>query len=96
MVFLSQCDTLCAQVELELINEQEAIFGWNPTVNPTIAAGLTELEPYETFFRTVSDSQRSIQSWYSEPIIGLVPEQVSLTCMRLVSHRIFFYRLGWR
>ena len=64
------------QVELELINEQEVIFGWNPTVNPTIAAGLTELEPYESFFKTVADSQRNIQSWYSEPIINLVPEQV--------------------
>jgi hypothetical protein len=63
------------QVELQLINEQEVIFGWNATVNPTIMSGLIELEPYENFFKTVTDSQHNIHSWYTEPILNLVPEQ---------------------
>ena len=60
--------------ELILINEQEAIFGWNPTVNPDVANGMLDIEPYEALFRAVLNSQNNLESWYSNPMLLLDPE----------------------
>ena len=62
--------------ELKLINEQEEIFGWNPTVNPAVAKGLVDIEPFEVFFRAVFDAQNNLGSWYDGAMVELDPEQV--------------------
>ena len=62
--------------ELELINEQEEIFGWNPTVNPTVETNLKGLEPYETLFKACHETQENIHSWLHGPIHDLNPEKV--------------------
>ena len=49
--------------ELDLIHEQEEIFGWNPTVNPQVEENLSKLDPYETLFKAVHESQENVQGW---------------------------------
>ena len=62
--------------ELKLINEQEEIFGWNPTVKPEIAKGMVDCEPFEAFFRAVYDAQNNLHNWYDGAMVDLDPEQV--------------------
>jgi dynein heavy chain len=62
--------------ELKLINEQEEIFGWNPTVKPEIAKGMVDCEPFEAFFRAVYDAQNNLHNWYEGAMVDLDPEQV--------------------
>jgi len=62
--------------ELEAINSQEEIFGWNATVNPQVEQNLTTLEPYEGLFRAVHESQQNVDKWLNGPILDLNPEKV--------------------
>jgi len=62
--------------ELAAVNEQEEIFGWNPTVNPTVEENIRLLEPYDTLFRAVTEAQNSVEGWMTGSIVGLNPEQV--------------------
>ena len=62
--------------ELQLINEQEEIFGWNPTVNPLVDENLRLLEPFEVLFKLSAETQRNIYAWTHGPILELDPEKV--------------------
>jgi len=62
--------------ELLLINEQEEIFGWNPTVNPAIESSKQAIEPVEAFIQTILESQKSLGDWYSGPLRSWNPEKV--------------------
>ena len=62
--------------ELELINEQEEIFGWNPTVNPQIEQNQGKLKPYEELYQAVHDSQENVNAWLHGPLSDLDPEKV--------------------
>eukprot|EP00961_Rhodomonas_salina_P063757 857225-Rhodomonas_salina.12 len=62
--------------ELALINEQEEIFGWNPTVNPQVDQNLERLEPFELLFKSVFEANQSVQSWLHGSITELQPEKV--------------------
>ena len=62
--------------ELEKINEQEEIFGWNPTVNPQVEDNILRLDPFENLFRAVHESQESVQNWLHGSLVELDPEKV--------------------
>ena len=63
-------------VELDKVNEQEEIFNWNPTVNPQLAEHLTNLEPFETLYRSVYEAQRDVDNWLYGSFTDLQPEKV--------------------
>jgi dynein heavy chain len=63
-------------VELDAINQQEDIFGWNPTVNSQVAENLIKLEPYEFLFKSVHESARDIHNWLHGPVLDLNAEKV--------------------
>jgi len=63
-------------VELEAINAQEEIFGWNATVNPQVDQNLAVLEPYEGLFRAVHESAENVNNWLHGSILDLNPEKV--------------------
>ena len=62
--------------ELIALNEQEEIFGWNPTVNLQVDENIKDLEPYDALFRAVTDCQNNVEEWMTGSIIVLNPEQV--------------------
>eukprot|EP00960_Hanusia_phi_P013114 383004-Hanusia_phi.AAC.2 len=64
------------QEELNRINEQEEIFGWNPTVNPQVEQNLKKLEPFESLFKIVYETQQLIEAMLHGSILDLDPEKV--------------------
>ena len=74
--------------ELVLINEQEKIFGWNMTVNLNVGQGLQDIEPYESFFKAVLDSQNNLNNWSSPAVHSVTPACCALSPAYFVYSRV--------
>jgi dynein heavy chain len=62
--------------ELAAVNEQEEIFGWNPTVNLQVDENMKELEPFQNLFKAVAEAQNNVQGWLTGSMLELNPEAV--------------------
>ncbi|KXZ48211.1 DHC-9 protein [Gonium pectorale] len=65
-----------AQVEADLINGQERLFGWAPTKYGIVAKMIATLEPYVILWTTVSQFYDKFASWMNGPFYKLNPEEV--------------------
>ncbi|KAG2490029.1 hypothetical protein HYH03_011494 [Edaphochlamys debaryana] len=65
-----------AQVEADLINGQERLFGWAPTKYGNIAKLANTLDPYVIMWTTVSQFYDKFASWMNGPFYKLNPEEV--------------------
>jgi dynein heavy chain, axonemal len=62
--------------EMETINEQEEIMGWNQSSYPQLDKALKDLDPYELLYQTTTESRLVLHKWMHGPIKDLEPDDV--------------------
>jgi len=62
--------------EMEYINNQELIFGWNPSFYPQLDKGVKDLQPFEDLYTAAVEAKKNLNQWMAGSIIKLEPEAV--------------------